>query len=129
VENNILDGAWGNLFANGTVNSAGAERSPDGNVIRNNILSRAKAWNFYQAKDNGATPSGNAFHNNCLYGTRKGKYFNGPTNVQPKITGWAQSGTVIANPDAPGYVDASNGNFQLRQGSPCIGKGPSYIQP
>jgi hypothetical protein len=129
VRNNVLDGAWGNIFSNGYVNSQGTKLSPDGNTVSNNIISRARAWNFYQTIENGATPSGNLFQDNCVNGTRSDAYFNPPSNFQTNTTGWTQSGTVLTNPDSPGYTDPDEGDFRLKQGSACAGKGPSYLQP
>jgi hypothetical protein len=129
IENNVIDSAWGNIFSNGMVDSGGIERSPDDNIVRNNIISRARAWNFYQSLQNGAMPSGNLFQGNCVNGTRSDAYFNPPSNFQTNTTGWTQNGTVLTNPYSPGYTDPDKGDFRLKQGSICTGKGPSYLQP
>ncbi len=122
IEHNLIDGNSSMNKANLTFSgeSPGGEyASPhgsDNNTVRYNLitnaLTRYNVESFFPAGS--VQPVNNVVYENCISNAPWGNF------------GYTSGYTQWSNKDVdPLYVDRSQGNFQLRDGSPCAGYGPS----
>ena len=109
LKNNVLDDNGTGLVYDG---------SSSNNTVSNNIFTFANYnWNAHSHKN--LTGTGNTFENNCAWQSDG----TGALKLSSAIK---KSGIVVANPL---YRDRSNHDYTLGSNSPCLGKGPYYIQP
>ena len=109
VQNNVVDGNGTGLVYDG---------SSSNNTVRNNIFTFAN-YNWNARAHNNLTGTGNTFENNCVWQSDR----TGGLKLSSRIK---KSGIVVANPL---YRDQANRDYRLGSNSPCLGKGPHYIQP
>jgi parallel beta-helix repeat protein len=108
IERNTIDGNGQGLIY--------SERSAD-NIARRNIVSHSRIrWNVEASALQGR---GNRFEDNCVEATNPDAFYRseGGINLPPHVT---RSGNVVAE---PGYADRPGGDFRLRPGSACAGRG------
>jgi parallel beta-helix repeat protein len=116
IEHNVVDGNGDGLIFAGSGDLASSD-----NVVAENIISNSTGaldgdnygWNVTSFWGS-AVGSGNVLTRNCLWDGAAG-------NVNEAAGGFSSSGNRLANPD---YVSRVTGDFRLRPGSPCTGRGP-----
>jgi parallel beta-helix repeat protein len=109
IANNIVHGNRGGITIGGSSDGQVSER----NVVRDNIVTSSVDRNGISSYWGSTPGSGNVLQHNCLWKNRV---------VDVYVTGFTQSGTVIADPL---YVNAAAADFRVPSTSPCAGMGPT----
>jgi hypothetical protein len=141
IERNVIDGNQLGIMFSGdnegdTISTPQSQFVSDNNDVRDNIITysnpRSNVDSFYPSWNGTVSGVDNMVRDNCILNAAylntatQGKAFNG--------TGYTRYGNLLggegSEPDVdPRFVDRAAKNFNLRSDSPCMGKGPSYIQP
>jgi parallel beta-helix repeat protein len=112
IQNNVIDHNGQGILFGGTSGS-----TSDNNEVRNNLITFSKGNTVQSAKNitsfyEGTSPAtGNTVHHNCIYGVA-----SGGTNINTTNGGFSATNNTIADPL---YTNRANGDFSLREGSPC----------
>ncbi len=113
IANNVIDGNGRGVTFSGEGSTASSN-----NVVVNNIISNSKNTTNLESYWGGPVGSGNRAEGNCLWNGARG-------NIGTQ-RGFTVSGSVVADPM---FVNRAAGNFALRSGSRCSGKGPGNPLP
>lgn len=127
IQRNVIYGNGANV----NIGSASAAVASERNTFTDNIISESTL--------DGLTPGGFIGDTNEVLGNLIG--VNNPANHVDGncINNTAHPTALYAGPgfthvnnienQSPGFANAAAGDFTLSANSPCVGKGPSYIQP
>jgi hypothetical protein len=116
ITRNVIDGnGHGNITFSGE--AAGKEYAQDfassGNRVTLNVITNARSRYNIESFFPSLRPSGNSVSFNCVW--------NAPWGNFGYTAGYSRSNNIEADPQ---YRDPARGDFRLRPGSPCRGKGP-----
>ncbi len=113
IENNVFDGNGNNMTFGGSATN---------NIVRNNIITFPVYTNNARVatRNEVLTGSGNQFIGNCAWD-------NNPQGANLSLgRGVIESRTIAKDPM---YRDRQAHDYTLSPSSPCLGKGPDFIQP
>lgn len=108
IAHNVIDGSgWAGVVWASDDNDAALRDDDD--VAFANIITGGQQWGL-DARWTTGQGTGNAAHDNCLWGNARGA-------TNGALAGVALAGNVTAD---PGYLDAANHDYRLGPASPCL---------